>query len=294
MARCVEAIRSPKDPKTGYSVDPLGLGKYLEPQWPVSTKLDILDTPGFIQPLKRNSNIPKDILSEASNKDQGQTVSERALWSLEKQARQLACAWSAMRWAHRATRQVLDDEERSEEEKWADLDAILQTQADLEPLMEDLISTNLTNTVLRRRDLLLEQIQATYLTPENLIQLRGSPLDEQVLIQFPEELLKEERELRSKRMFLQALKPPRAAWSQPGQQSQTQATQQVAAQSQPQPSTSGYQSFKAKGKGRGSFPKNRGSGAQTSSTPFQGGGKASRGRGTYPKGKGRGKRSQSK
>jgi hypothetical protein len=296
MTRCVEAIRSPRDPKTGYSVDPLGLGKYLEPQWPVSTKLDILDTPGFIQPLKRNTNIPKDILSEASTKEQSLSVNEKTLWAMEKQARQLACAWSAMRWSHRATRQVLDDEERSEEEKWADLDAILQTQADLEPLMEDLITTNLTNTVLRRRDLLLDQIQAQYLTPENLIQLRGSSLDEQVLIQFPEELLKEERELRSKRMFLQALKPPRAAWSQSGQQTQTQATQPVTAQPQPQPSTSGYQSFKAKGKGRGSFPKGRGAGAQSSFTPFQGGGKANRGRGAYPKGKGkgRGKRSQSK
>ena len=293
MTKCVEAIRSPKDPKTGYPVDPLGLGKYLEPQWPVSTKLDILDTPGFIQPLKRNTNVPKDILSEAS-KDQSLTVSEKTLCAMERQARQLACAWSAMRWSHRVTRQVLDDEERSEEEKWADLDAILQTQADLEPLMEDLITTSLTNTVLRRRDLLLEQVQATYLTPENLIQLRGSPLDEQVLIQFPEELLKEERELMSKRMFLHALKPPRAARSQSGQQTQSQTTQQVTAQPQPQPSTSGYQSFKARGRGRGSFPKGRGSGAQSSSTPFQGGGKASRGRGTYPKGKGRGKRSQSK
>jgi len=293
MTKCVEAIRSPKDPKTGYPVDPLGLGKYLEPQWPVSTKLDILDTPGFIQPLKRNTNVPKDILSEAS-KDQSLTVSEKTLCAMERQARQLACAWSAMRWSHRVTRQVLDDEERSEEEKWADLDAILQTQADLEPLMEDLITTGLTNTVLRRRDLLLEQVQATYLTPENLIQLRGSPLDEQVLIQFPEELLKEERELMSKRMFLHALKPPRAARSQSGQQTQSQSTQQVAAQPQPQPSTSGYQSFKARGRGRGSFPKGRGAGAQSSSTPFQGGGKANRGRGSYPKGKGRGKRSQSK
>ncbi len=180
---------------------------------------------------------------------------------MERQARQLTCAWSAIRWSLRAIRQVLDDEERSEEEKWGDLDAILQAQADLEPLMEDLITTGLTNSVLRRRDLLLEQVQASYLTPENLIQLRGSPLDEQVLIQFPEELLKEERELRSKRMFLQALKPPRAAWPPSGQASaQSQATQQVAAQ--PQPSTSGYQPYRAKGRGRGSFPKGRGAGAQ--------------------------------
>ena len=122
----------------------------------MSTKLDILDTPGFIQPLKKNSNVPKDILSEVSSKDQSLTVSEKTLWSMEKQARQLTCSWSAIRWTHRAIRQVLDDEDRSEEEKWGDLDAILQAQADLEPLMEDLITTGLTNSVLRRHDLLLE------------------------------------------------------------------------------------------------------------------------------------------
>ena len=104
MARCVEAIRSPKDPKTGYSVDPLGIGKYLEPQWPVSTTLDILETPGFIQPLKKNTNVPKDILSEVSAKEQSLTVSEKTLYSMEKQARQLTCSWSGIRWTHRAIR----------------------------------------------------------------------------------------------------------------------------------------------------------------------------------------------
>ncbi len=43
LNKCIEAIKSPRDPKTGYSGDPLAIGKFLEPQWPVSSKLDVLD-----------------------------------------------------------------------------------------------------------------------------------------------------------------------------------------------------------------------------------------------------------
>jgi len=132
----------------------------------------------------------------------------------------------------------------------------------------------LTNTILRRRDILLSSSSAKHLQDENLVELRASPLDGPELLSFPQDLVSEKRELKSSRALIAALKGssrstyrrewrPQAAAPSAAAGSAAQLVQPTASTSQSQPQQIPQQSSAQQ------FPvsyKNRKSWAQTSSS----------------------------
>jgi len=128
----------------------------------------------------------------------------------------------------------------------------------LSPVIEDRLTTTLTNTVLRRRDILPATGQGRQLQDNSIVDLRSSPLVGVDLLDFPLELVVEERELKSSRTLLDALKcSARPSYDRRQNQPFWQSAQPSAAarsaaqlqQQQPssavtsQPSTSQQQSF---------------------------------------------------
>jgi len=165
----------------------------------------------------------------------------------------------------------------------------------------------LTNTILRRRDILLSSSSAKHLQDENLVELRASPLDGPELLSFPQDLVSEERELKSSRALIAALKGsskpsyrrewrPQTAAPSAAAGSAAQLAQPIASTSQAQPQQIPQQSVAQQ------FPvsyKNRKSWAQTSSSWGRGrqsrsqsrgsqsfrGGRSTSSRGRFRKGK---------
>jgi hypothetical protein len=305
LDRMQEEVKDPKDPKHGFPLPPLTVGKYVSPPEPFHQKtLEALDLVGFARPLRENFDFPKDLIRPTAGKEASVTFTEKDLKGQEGELREAVLAWSAIRWTHTTLAKVMDSE-LSDEEKWDQIQTVIQQQSELEPVLEERLVGLLTNTVLRRRDTVLTGTNAGLLTQENLLEIRSSPLTEPFLYKFPKDLLESERGLKENRLLVGALtgaaarnkaqgknyqnyqrqQPAAAAGSaaQAQVQAQTQATTSATPAQTPAPQgvqgTSG-QPWKG-GRGRGSF---RGKGGYKARGSFPRG----KGKGTFPKGRGRG------
>jgi len=156
------------------------------------------------------------------------SFSEAHLKILESDTREALATWSAMRWAFSATSVYLEDDSLSKEQLRDKLKTISKLQQSLAPIIEDRLTTTLTNTVLRRRDIILSSYQAKFLQEDNLVDIRASPLLGTDLLDFPQELVHEEREARTSRELIAALRRSSSSSSSRGQsrQSRFRTTQQ--------------------------------------------------------------------
>jgi hypothetical protein len=303
LARMQEEVKDPKDPKHGFPLPPLTVGKYVSPPEPFHQKtLEALDLVGFTRPLRENFDFPKDLIRPSVGKEASSVFSEKDLKGQEGELRESIMAWSAIRWTHTTLAKVLDSD-LSDEEKWEQVQTLIKEQSELEPVLEERLVGLLTNTVLRRRDTALTGTNAGLLTQENLLEIRSSSLTEPFLYKFPKDLLDSERGLKESRLLVGALTGVAARNKPQGRNYQKQqpsaaagSAAQAQAQTSAQPSTSitpaqtpapqgvqgassgqpwkggrGRGSFRSKGgfKSRGSFPKGKG-------------------RGGFPKGRGKG------
>ena len=227
LQACEDSILEPTN-KSGTQQDPLGVGSYLKTQRQFSHKfMDIEGDNKLAQPLRRNTAWPKDILQVDPNKTKVASVSEVDLKQQEADTRELLSAWSALRWSFSAANIFLDDPSLSAEELREKLKTLSRLQESLAPLMEDRITTSLTNTILRRRDIILSSYQAKFLHDENLMDIRGSPLLGSELLEFPPEIVHEERESRLQRELIASLKrSSSSSSSKPQYRSRFQQSQQ--------------------------------------------------------------------
>jgi len=287
LEACEEAIAAPLS-KTGSVSEPLTVGNFLKPQRVFLNKLwEPAEAIGFTTPLRKNHSLPKELFNIQSL-EKTTKVSDKDLAHQEQEVRETLAAWSVLRWSFSGLSQILESD-MTREQAFGVLKSLVEEQESLAPVIEDRLSTLLTNTVLRRRDILLSSSSAKHLQDENLVELRASPLDGPELLSFPQELVSEERELKSSRALLAALrsKPsyrrewrPQTAAPSAAAGSAAQLAQPVASTSQAQPQQVPQQS------GAQQFPvsyKNRKSWAQTSSSWGRGGRQGrSQSRGSQP------------
>jgi len=208
--------------KAGIPQDPLGVGSFLKSQRLFSPKiLDIEGDVKLAQPLRRNTSWPKDVLQVEPDKLKAAPVSESHLKLLEADTREALATWSALRWAFSATSAYLEDDSLSRDQLRDKLRTVSKMQQSLAPIVEDRLTTTLTNTVLRRRDIILSSYQAKFLQEENLVDIRASPLLGSDLLDFPQELVHEEREARTSRELISALRRSSSSSSSRGQRFRT-------------------------------------------------------------------------
>jgi len=270
LEACEEAIATPVS-KTGSISDPLTVGNFLKPQRTFLHKLwEPAETVGFTTPLRKNHSLPKELFNLQSL-EKSTKVTDKDLAQQEQEVRETLAAWSVLRWSFSGLSQLIDSD-MTKEQVFAVIKSLVEEQESLAPVIEDRLSTMLTNTALRRRDILLSSSSAKHLQDENLVELRASPLDGPELLSFPQDLVSEERELKSSRALIAALKsepayrrewrPQTAAPSAAaGSAAQLAQTSTSTSQTQPQqiPQQSGGQQFPVSYKNRKSW-------AQTSSS----------------------------
>jgi hypothetical protein len=302
LDRMQQEVKDPRDPKHGFPLPPLTVGKYVTPPEPFHQKtLEALDLVGFTRPLRENFDFPKDLIRPTAGKEASSTFSEKDLKTQEGELREAVMAWSAIRWTHSTLAKVLDSD-LPDEDKWDQVQVIIREQSELEPVVEERLVGLLQNTVLRRRDTVLAGTNASLLTQENLLEIRSSSLTEPFLYKFPKELLDTERDLKSNRLLVGALtgaaahskapskgyqKQQPAAAAGSAAQAQAQAPAQASTSTTPAqtPTPQGVQGTSGQpwrgGRGRGSF---RGKGGYKSRGSFPQG----KGKGGFPKGRGKG------
>jgi len=118
--------------------------------------------------LKRNATLPKDLFTAGMAVTKTCTIGDKDLLQQEQELRETLCCWSVSRWGNSAARALLEQDLSLEELKGC-LRTILDEQDNLSPVIEDRLTTTLTNTVLRRRDIILatgqgRQLQDTLLS----------------------------------------------------------------------------------------------------------------------------------
>jgi len=308
LEACEDAILSNMS-RSGSVAEPLVVGSFLKPQRSFSTKLwDPAGLSSFTTPLRRNHTLPRELFSQSSM-SKSSTVSDKDLQQQEQELREVLASWSALRWSFSGLSQLLDSD-LDKDQAYVILRSLVQEQEVLAPVVEDRLTTMLTNTILRRRDMLLASSAGKQLQEENLVELRASPLEGPDLLNFPPELVSEERELKSSRALIAALKSssrPSYSYKKDWRpQSQAPSAAAGSAAQLPQPSTSA-QAVPQQSQQGGAQPfpvsfKNRKSWAQTSTswgrnrqgrsqsrgssnTSYRGGRSSSRGRPTFRKGK---------
>jgi len=308
LEACEDAILNPMS-KSGTVAEPLVVGSFLKAQRSFSTKhWDPAGPSSFSTPLRRNHTLPKELFTQSSL-NKYSNVTDKDLQQQEQDLREVLASWSALRWSFSGLAQVLDSD-LDKDRAYAILRSLVSEQEVLAPVIEDRITTMLTNTILRRRDMLLSSSAGKQLQEDNLVELRASPLEGPDLLNFPPELVTEERELKSSRALIAALKSssrPSSSYRRDWRpQSQTPSAAAGSAAQLPQPSTStqvlpqqtpqgGAQPFPVNFKNKKSWAqtstswgRNRQGRSQSrgsSNTSYRGGRSSSRGRSTFRKGK---------
>jgi len=232
-------------------------------------------------------------------------VADKDLAQQEQELREILAAWSVLRWSFSGLSQLIDSD-MTKEQAFSVIQSLVEEQESLAPVIEDRLSTMLTNTILRRRDILLSSSSAKALQEQNLVELRASPLDGPELLSFPQDLVTEERELKSSRALIAALKgSSRSTYRREWRPQSTVPSAAAGSAAQlPQASSSAVQSQPQQipQQGASQFPvkyKNRKSWAQTSSSWGRGrqgrsqsrgsqsfrGGRSTSSRGRFSKGK---------
>jgi len=204
LEACEEAIATPVSKSESIS-DPLTVGNFLKPQRNFLHKFwEPAGTVGFTNPLRKNHSLPKELFNVQSI-EKSAKITDKDLAQQEQELRETLAAWSVLRWSFSGLSQLIDSD-MSKEQAFTVIQSLVEEQESLAPVIEDRLSTMLTNTILQRRDILLASSSGKQLQEENLVELRVSPLDGPELLSFPPELVTEERELKSSRALIAALK----------------------------------------------------------------------------------------
>lgn len=99
-------------------------------------------------------------------------------------------------------RRLLEREDLSSTDLKTQLTAILDQQDLFAPAMEDRLTTELTNSVLRRRDIVLSTTQAKAFQEDSVVEFRSSPLVGSDLFDFDKEVIKEELEVQTSKAVM--------------------------------------------------------------------------------------------
>ena len=129
-------------------------------------------------------------------------ISDKELMTQEQALRESLCIWSSVRWGHSALRRLLEREDLSSTDLRVQLTAILDQQDLLAPVMEDRLTTELTNSVLRRRDIVLSNTQAKAFQEDSIVEFISSPLVGSDLFDFDKEVIKEELEVQTSKAVM--------------------------------------------------------------------------------------------
>ena len=183
--------------------EPMGTGKLLSTtrNFP-KFMYDIGDLSKFPKPQK---NTESDLLPAAKNAVLN--LSDKDLQSQEQQLREMTTLWSQNMWAFQAMNMILNSDMEADEafEKLSD---VLNQQKAVAPLIQDRLSVLLSNTVLRRRDLILKQTPCNKMKEESIIDLRATSLTQEKLFVIDSDLRKKEESEKTSRELLTAIAKP--------------------------------------------------------------------------------------
>jgi len=156
LEACEEAILNPIS-KSGTVAEPLVVGSFLKAQRSFSTKhWDPAGLNSFSTPLRRNHTLPKELFTQSSL-NKYSNVTDKDLQQQEQDLREVLASWSALRWSFSGLSQLLDSD-LDKDRAYAILRSLVSEQEVLAPVIEDRLTTMLTNTILRRRDMLLSPV----------------------------------------------------------------------------------------------------------------------------------------
>jgi hypothetical protein len=134
-------------------------------------------------------------------------MTDRDLQIQEQQLREITTLWSQNMWAYQAMSNILNSD-LEVDDAFEKLTDVLNQQKAVAPLIQDRISVLLSNTVLRRRDLVLKQTPRTKMKEESVIDLRATPLTQEKLFVIDSELRRNEEHDRTNRDILTAIAKP--------------------------------------------------------------------------------------
>jgi hypothetical protein len=292
---CMESV------KTDSMGDTLGIGKWLTNTRGFPARLyEPGDQHSLHKPQKASTS---DLLPNV--KASLSSFSDKELQSQEQSMREMSVLWSQNIWGMQAIDTILCSDLEADEafDRISHINNQLKAVA---PLIQDRISVILSNTVLRRRDLVLRQYPCTKYKRDSIVDLRASPLTDEKLFVIPPELKEKEDAEKTSRDMIAAINRPVTVHLAGQNQYQNQAKQNQNQTNQPkandnqqgqafqQPSTStgyaGARNFK-KQRNRGnaySFRGNYNQNQDYSSNNYN-----TRGRGRGGRDRGRGSRSRS-
>ena len=172
-------------------------------------------------------------------------------------------------------KRLLADESLTLEQQRQKLTVVVDKQDLLSPVVEDRLTTELTNSVLRRRDIILSTSQVQKFQEDSVAKFRASPLVGTDLFEFDSEVVKEEMQAQTFQSMMAGLRRPvqiaekhaksrtpvATVLAQPAA-STSSAYQPSTSQQNTQPFPSAYAGYKPqsrRGAGRGNSNKGRGS-----------------------------------
>ncbi len=156
------------------------------------------DLPDFVKPMDSRSRL--DAMGSASSLG-SLSVSDKDLKDTELEYKRSLSILSIAHWSHDALARLKDQlaEGQDPTEAAQYLDVILKEQMEYLPLLDDILTTGLTNTVLKRRDLLLKSFSSLDLSTETITKIRASDLTSISLVEVPADLIKEEEAKRTQK-----------------------------------------------------------------------------------------------
>ena len=216
-----------------------------------------LGTPSFGKAMEARTKLTT-VLDKAVTPPDAVRLSDKDLKEQEVEIKRMISIQSVMHWGHDALENITDQLSKGADPQSVvtELKVLLDEQKEALPIMEDCLCTALTNTVLRRRDLVFRSVQVQDLSPEALVTLRSSSLTGTELIPVDDDLIRSERKHKSEQTLYHFAKAAASSAtvtatasrkSKGGGHRKGQKAQQTApAQNQPY-----QQQQQGKGRGRG-------------------------------------------
>ncbi len=193
---CSESVKRSRDG------EPLKVGKLLTTTRNIRKELHTLaDVPDFHKAAK---DAESDSFLPAIHR-KSLTWTEAEVKAQEMQLRELTLLWSQNLWGLQTLDSILDSEAPSQE-MLNHIKAVVNQQKMAAPLVQDRITTLLSNVLLKRRDLTLSTFQAKALKEDTIVELRATDFLEDKIIRIPEGIKEIEAEKKSNRDLLSVLR----------------------------------------------------------------------------------------
>jgi hypothetical protein len=174
-----------------------------------------LRLPGFTRPMDPKSDLDK--LAKSAPGQGSLIVNDRDLADQEMEFKRLLSIISLAHWDHDMLSRLRDQLKQGLDQDQAaqTLDTILNEQKEYLPLADDMLTTGLTNSVLRRRDILLKNFAPLDLSEDAITKLRSSDLASRSLLEVPPGLIKEEQDSATQKTMFHLAKSTAASASRP-------------------------------------------------------------------------------